>query len=295
MTFERQRWYPLSVLLISAGYVSYAICKGVFILCALPIGLVLIPFPAAKKRVFQAMLHHFLGFFTRSWLPWIGVYGMAEISGFENARLPGPAVIVANHRGFMDGLFVLGLVPKTGVVIKSLDTRQPTYALLERHFDVVAVDKSASDSVSASLERCRAVLENGCKLLLFPEGTRARSGRLQRFTRTAFQLAIASQAPVLPVVIHSTHPFMAKVPGSIFPRGRNVFRIQFLSPERPQTGEDADQFSDRVYQRMAAALKSLDVGTFWEVDHARGECAAVEARNGPTATAPLSPGIQSTP
>jgi 1-acyl-sn-glycerol-3-phosphate acyltransferase len=279
----------LSVLLISAGYLSYAISKCVFLLCALPLAVVLLPFPATKRRVLQGLLCAFLGFFTRKWLPLLRVYRVAEISGLDNTRLATPAIIVANHRGFMDGLFILGLVPHTGVVIKSLDTRQPTYAVLERHFDVVAVDRQSTDSVSAALERCRMVLRRNANLLVFPEGSRARSGRLQRFTRTAFQLAISAQVQVLPVAIHSTHPFMAKVPGSIFPRGRNTFRIQFLAPEPPlQPEDDAGKLSDRVYRRLAHALGKLDVGTCWEVGREPSEWAPAQEPVRHPATEPLA-------
>ena len=99
---------------------------------------------------------------------------------------------------------------------------------------------------------------------MFPEGTRARSGRLQHFNRIAFQLALASGAPVWPVIVHSTCPFMAKVPGSIFPQGQNEFRIRFLDRECPRPDDDAISLCDRVHRRMAQELKILDAGTVWE-------------------------------
>ena len=264
MKGKRARFYPLSVLLISAGYASYAISKAVFILCAIPLALLLTPFPKAKSRVLRELVYRYLGFFTRTWLPLLGVYRIVEIAGLERARAAKPAVIVANHRSFMDAILLLGLLPGTGVVIKARDTRQPTYALLERHFDLASLERDSLNSVSSSLERGRALLANGKHLLVFPEGTRARSGRLQHFNRIAFQLALASGAPVWPVIVHSTCPFMAKVPGSIFPQGHNEFRIRFLDHECPRPDDDADSMCDRVHRRMAQELKLLDAGTVWE-------------------------------
>jgi hypothetical protein len=69
---------------------------------------------------------------------------------------------------------------------------------------------------------------------------------------------------VLPVVIHSTEPFMGKISGSIFPRRENFFRIRFLDAELPRPGENATQFSDRVRRRLAQELKALDADTSWE-------------------------------
>jgi 1-acyl-sn-glycerol-3-phosphate acyltransferase len=262
---QHERSYPLTVLLYSAAYLSYFLSKAAFIVCALPLVICLSPFPQTKARLLQAMTHRYLAFFTRTWLPALGAYRIVEIRGLERALAARPVICVANHRGFMDGILLLGLLPRTGVLIKARDTRQWTYALLERHLDLVSVDRNSLNSVSASLDRCRAVLAAGKNLLVFPEGTRSRSGRLQHFNRIAFQLALASRTPVLPVIVHSTCPFMAKVPGSIFPRGRNQYGIRFLDLESPRPDDDADAFCDRIHRRMAQELKTLDVGTCWEI------------------------------
>ena len=74
-----------------------------------PLFLLLTPWPRARQRLFQSVLHHFLGFFTRVWLPLFRVYHIVEISGREKIEAARPAIIVANHRGFMDSIFLLGL------------------------------------------------------------------------------------------------------------------------------------------------------------------------------------------
>jgi 1-acyl-sn-glycerol-3-phosphate acyltransferase len=264
MKSRNERFYPLTVLLFSIGYGTYLFSKIVFVLCALPLVIVLTPFPRTKYRLLQAMIHRYLAFFTRTWLPAIGVYRIAEISGLERALATGPAVCVANHRGFMDSILLLGLLPRTGVLIKSRDTRKPLYQLLERHFDLVSVDRNSLGSIAACLEKCREVIAGGKSMLVFPEGTRSHSSRLQHFNRIAFQVALASGAPVLPVIIHSTQPFMAKAPGSVFPRGRNEYRIRFLDPEKARADNTADALCERVHRRMAQELKQLDAGTCLE-------------------------------
>jgi hypothetical protein len=64
--------------------------------------------------------------------------------------------------------------------------------------------------------------------------------------------------------VHSTLPFMAKVPGSIFPRGQNVYRVRFLDPEPMDLDDTPESLSDRVHHRLALELKILDAGTVWE-------------------------------
>jgi 1-acyl-sn-glycerol-3-phosphate acyltransferase len=266
MTASGQGFFPFTVLRFTVGYVSYFLAKSVFVACGLPALILLTPFPNTKQRFLKSLTHPFLRFFTRTWLPALGLYRIVEISGLEQVLPLRPAIYVANHRGYLDSITLLGLLPCTGVLIKSRHGRQPMYHLLIRHFNLVSVDPNALSSVSASLERCRRILAGGENLLVFPEGARARSGRLQRFNGFAFQLARLAGLPVVPVIIHSTLPFMAKLPGSIFPRGDNQYRIRFLDPVRPTPEDDADSMSDRVYRRMTRELKSLDTGTIWDLE-----------------------------
>jgi 1-acyl-sn-glycerol-3-phosphate acyltransferase len=258
-------FYPLKVVLGCLGYASYFISKVIFVVLVFPVFLILLPFPRTQQRFLQVVTHRYLGFFSRRWLPFLGAYRMAEISGLERALASRPVVLVANHRSLMDALLLIGLLPRTGVLIKSRDTRKVMNGLLARYFDLVSIDRHSLESVSATLEKSRRLLADGKNLLVFPEGTRARSGRLQHFNRVAFDLALAARVPVVPVILHTPLPFMAKLPGSIFPRRPNDYRIRFLDPEIPRLNDDADALCDRVHRRMAQELKPLDAGTIWEI------------------------------
>jgi len=246
------------------GYVSYGASKVGFVACAAPAMLALAPFPKARLRFLQVLTHNYLRVFTRLWLPALGVYHLVEITGVERVAAARPVILTANHRGFMDSLLILSLMPRTGAVIKSRDTRQLTYRLLADNFDLVSLNRSSTGSVLAAMAKCRAILAGGRNLLVFPEGARAHSGRLQPFNRLAFELAVETGRPVAPVIIHSTLPFMAKAPGSYFPRGRNEYRIHFLDLETPRPDDDAGSLSERVRRRMAEELRRLDAGTWWE-------------------------------
>jgi 1-acyl-sn-glycerol-3-phosphate acyltransferase len=254
-------------MLFSIGYLSYFICKAVFVVVAAPVVLLLSPFPRVRYRFLHRGLRGFLTVFARGWLPALGAYRIVEVSGLERTLAIGPVVLAANHRGFMDSLLLLSLVPRLGVVIKARDTRQATYAVLTRTFDLVGVEPGKLSSLATALACCRRILSEGRRLLIYPEGARARSGRLQPFHPLAFELACAAGVPVVPVLIHSTVPFMAKLPGSVFPRERNEYRIRFLEPDAPQPGDTAENLCDRVHRRMARELKTLDAGTAWDTTH----------------------------
>lgn len=264
MNRGRKRFFPTMILLTGFGYVSFLLSKAIFVVIGVSSFLLLSPWPKARQGFLNGLLCRFLGFFTRVWLPLLRVYDIVEISGrglIESCR---PAVVVANHRSFMDSIFLLGLSPRTGALTKDKHARQLIYYLLVRYYDLVSVDGESLESVRGAFARCRELLAAGKNLVVFPEGTRAKGGRLQPFNRFAFDLALAAGVPVLPVVIHSTEPFMCKIPGSAFPRRRNFFRIRFLEPEPLRAGDDGDALRYRIHRRIAQELKLLDAGTGWD-------------------------------
>ena len=166
------RPYFLTVLLCLTGYVSYFLCKVVFVAAGAPVLLVLTPFPRVRHRFLQFTLRGFLGLFVRGWLPALGLYRIVEVSGLDARTPAGPAVLAANHRSFLDSLLLLSLVPRLGVVIKARYTSQPIYIVLTRTFDMVSVDAGRLSSVAAALAACRRILSAGRRLLVYPEGTR---------------------------------------------------------------------------------------------------------------------------
>lgn len=270
MRAEGERSRAATLVLGLAGYGGYLLYNVFFVLLAVPLLLVLSPFPKLRHRFIAVSVPAALAFLTRAYLPALGIYRIAEISGRDRALACGPAVYIGNHRGFLDGPMVLGLIRPTGWVLKTGYGRWPILSSLVRYFDLVEVDRESPKLLAAAQEKCRHLLRTGRNLLVFPEGTRARSGRLQRFHTLAFRVAVDYRVPVVPVIVHSTGPFMARVAGSLFPRKRLVYRIRFLEPEPVGPGDTADDLCDRVRRRMAREIRDLDRGTVWDMEEGSG-------------------------
>lgn len=260
-----KRFYPYVLFSHTVGYAAYFASNGIFIVLVAPFLMLLWPFPRLREKAVDAVIRCHLAFFTRRVLPALRVYRILEISGLERARKVGAVIFVANHRGRIDAPMMLGLVRDVAVVVKTKYARWPVLSFLSRFWTFVSVEAGNLRSISAGVGKCRALLHGGRSLLVFPEGSRARSGRLQTFRSIAFRVAVDTSTPIVPVIIHTTYPFMAKRPGSTFPREWVYYRIRFLEPLQVRAGEDADAVSERIHRRMAAELKELDKGTVWEV------------------------------
>ena len=116
-----------------------------------------------------------------------------------------PYVVVANHQSTADPWLLSSLPWDMRWIAKASLFRAPVIGWLMRLGGDLEVVRGQGASVKAMLAEARATLARGMSLMIFPEGTRSPDGELGRFKDGAFELAIASGAPILPVVVDGTH------------------------------------------------------------------------------------------
>lgn len=112
---------------------------------------------------------------------------------------------------------------------------------------------SIRDSYAKSLEW----LKQGVSVLIFPEGTRSRTGEMGKFKSGAFKLAIESGCPIVPIVLAGTQQIIAKGKSSFGRPGRAVMSV--LDPiETKGLDPDGDKaLRNRVENLMREELKIL--------------------------------------
>jgi 1-acyl-sn-glycerol-3-phosphate acyltransferase len=143
------------------------------------------------------------------------------IEGAEHLRdVHGPALIIANHSSHFDTPVVLSALPeriraKTAVAAAA----DRFYAPGKRgwwfslFFNAYPIERGGGrDALDYSL----ALIERGWSLLVYPEGTRSRSGEVQPFRHGAAILAMAGKMPVVPVYTEGLRDVMPK--GERIPR-----------------------------------------------------------------------------
>jgi len=134
-----------------------------------------------------------------------------EVVGYEN--IPSSSCIVAsNHRSHLDPPVLNLVFPEPLYFLAKEELFKPPLGFLLRHMRAIPLKRSASDL--ETLEKVISVLERGCKLAIFPEGTRANPGEFLKPKPGVGFLAIKSGFPVLPVYIHGTD--------EILPRGAKL-------------------------------------------------------------------------
>jgi len=169
--------------------------------------------------------------------------GASRLSG-----LTGPAVVVANHSSHLDCPVLLCALPATlrrrTVVAAAADYFFSTRlrgAAVRLLVGALPVERRAPGA--ASLDACRRTLSDGNVLVMFPEGTRSRDGRMAAFKRGAAWLAIETGAPIIPMGIRGASTLMPV--GATLPH-RGTVEVHIGAPLRAQPAESAAELTARL-------------------------------------------------
>jgi long-chain acyl-CoA synthetase len=185
------------------------------------------------------------------------VFNPVIVIGADKIPKNGPYLVVANHASHLDGP---ALVAALGVHSKSVHPlgaqdyffRTALQTWFARNvLNIVPIDRSRLDP--EALRSCRRIAHAGEILLLFPEGTRSRTGNLQKFKAGSGVIAQRLGLPILPAYISGTHAAMPK--GRRLPR-RGPIEIRFGHPFLPtDVLETADGAEQGVYRRITAGMR----------------------------------------
>src|SRR5262249_4248409 len=102
------------------------------------------------------------------------------------------------------------LFPRLRILYKAELRKLP---ILVRAFDLagfVPLERGNREQSLPAIERAAAALREGNSFLIFPEGTRSRTGELLPFKKGGFIMALQGQAPIVPVAISGARDALRK-------------------------------------------------------------------------------------
>ncbi|HEY6414096.1 MAG TPA: lysophospholipid acyltransferase family protein [Edaphobacter sp.] len=176
-----------------------------------------------------------------------------EIIGLENIPAGRPCIFMSNHVSNLDPPVVLPLLPgRSSVLLKKELMSIPILGRAMKMGNFVPVERGGrKDSAQASVAAAKNALRLGLNILVYPEGTRSRDGRLSAFKKGPFFLAHETQAPIVPIALSGTQNMMHKGSAAIVP---GVARIHILPVVEPSRYANREETLRAVRLAIAQAL-----------------------------------------
>jgi len=159
-----------------------------------------------------------------------------ETKGFERLPADGAAILCPNHISFIDSVFLALSVPRNiSFVGKSeyMDSWKTKYIFPA--MGMIPIDRTGGSKSAAALETAARVLRKGELFGMFPEGTRARDGKIHKGRTGAARLALEIGAPIYPIGITGTD--VIQPPDAKAPRPFKSCTIEVGRPVRPERYE----------------------------------------------------------
>jgi 1-acyl-sn-glycerol-3-phosphate acyltransferase len=165
-----------------------------------------------------------------------------------------PYVVMPNHLSSVDiwSVFLAVPVPLRFIAKKQLG-QIPLFGWAMRAGRFIFIDRQNATSARRSIDQAATRIRNGSSVVIFPEGTRSRDGKLGPFKKGGFHLAVNSGAQIVPVAIRGSREVM--------PRGALVMRPGLVEIEIgapiPTAGlgpEDREALRVQVRARVAEML-----------------------------------------
>jgi len=184
-------------------------------------------------------------------LGWIfPTFLVKKIEGKENFSKKRNYILVSNHVSHLDwliGCYVctprkyafIGQVDKmTGIIGFCRD-------LMYTIGGVIRVDRNDEESKERAISKAIEMLKNGYNLFMYPEGTRSRDGKLQRFRRGVGRIYLETGVPVLPLAMVGAYELMPSGGGIKLRRSVEVkFSKPLEFPNELKTAAGLDKNSD---------------------------------------------------
>ena len=163
---------------------------------------------------------------------------------------PGGLVYASNHQSWFDIFALAVTIPGQMRFVSKIElSRIPVLGRAMRSAGHIFLNREKRKEAFGAYDQASAAIRAGLSAVVFPEGTRSRTGELQPFKKGPFVLAIAAQAPVVPVYCAGTYALKPKGTIGIKP---HPIAVMFGTPIQTtgMTYEDRERLMDECRRQV---------------------------------------------
>ncbi|HYG69733.1 MAG TPA: lysophospholipid acyltransferase family protein [Anaeromyxobacteraceae bacterium] len=180
----------------------------------------------------------------------------ARVEVNRTTPLPGgPLIFACNHESALDIWALVASLPRIVRFIAKIELfRMPVFGWYMRLGGHVPVDRTHRANAVASLRKAGETVRAGTSLIVFPEGTRSKDGRVKPFKKGPFVVAYEAGVPVVPVAISGAGKITPKHHIAVTP---GKIRIAIGEPVTPADFPDKEALLVEVRRRVIALHRSI--------------------------------------
>ncbi|HET9178187.1 MAG TPA: lysophospholipid acyltransferase family protein [Terriglobia bacterium] len=175
------------------------------------------------------------------------------VTGKEKIPMGKAVVFMANHQSNCDPPALASVLPPVLIMAKQEFFRVPIIGMGMRMRGFIAVDRTHRERAFQAVDQAVASLKAGHSFLAFPEGTRSSTGRLQRFKKGVFVMAIKAGVPIVPISVSGANKIMRRGDFRIGP-GPLRITIHDLIPTAGCSIADRSMVAEQVRQAIIEGL-----------------------------------------
>jgi 1-acyl-sn-glycerol-3-phosphate acyltransferase len=187
----------------------------------------------------------------------LGLSGIRyRVLGTEHLPSGRAAVFCSNHQSNVDPPILFNaLHRRMHILYKQELNRIPILSHAFRLGGFIAVDRRNRESALRSIDVGAQSIQAGSSFLIFPEGTRSKTGDLLPFKKGGFIMAIKARAPIVPVAIWGGRAAMRRGSRLVYP-AQITIRVGEPIETAGLTLDDRDTLIERVRDAIAGMLSS---------------------------------------
>lgn len=168
-------------------------------------------------------------------------------------RLPPAAVLASNHESMFDMMALAAMPYEKRWISKKSIAYLPFIGWAMKAMGCYFVTRDRSGRDVNVMKQVEDGLRAGHSVVIFPEGTRTRTGELLPFKKGAFRLAINAGVPLVPIAISGSRSIAP--PGKLPTRRGHRMIVQIGEPMRHIPGEPVEDFMARYRTVLVGLLK----------------------------------------
>lgn len=178
------------------------------------------------------------------------------VKGREKIERGKPYIVMSNHQSLLDVLALIGRIPlQIRWIVKRELRKIPVFGYALERMGHIYIDRGDHENAYRGLDVAAERIRGGTSVIIFPEGTRSRDGRLMRFKKGGAFLAIKSGVSILPVTVNGGHFALPKGTMALMPGKMEIIVGDPIDPTK-YGDEGLEELMDDV---KSAIEKNLDL------------------------------------